>query len=242
MLFLIPETEVGIIAPSSPSNVVLLEHGQHILGPLVGQFTVNRLIDTPLTAEQLQVILLSSFDSVFEISTNLVDIPYLSGVMVLVNQCLDRVRGSLIVFLRHQHARIVYLASILADRCPPSTIVGQNHRIIVVEREDDIFVTFRYLQILHGLVALPQIRTDNEGALWLTLAQCLMNLDNQLIPLLVVVGNRLVHELISHRVVAIALQYVRQLVPHVDELLLRLIRSEQRIGIGLSLIHGIEIV
>ena len=57
-----------------------------------------------------------------------------------------------------------------------------------------------------------------------------------------VFGNGLIHEFVGYRVVAETLQYVRQLVPHVDKVLLRLLGSEQSICIGLSLVDGIEIV
>ena len=86
--------------------------------------------------------------------------------------------------------------------------MGQNHRVVIVEREDDVLVVFGHLQILDGSVALPHIRTNDEGALWLTLAKCLVNLGNELVPLFVVFSYRLVHELISHGVDAVSFQHV----------------------------------
>ncbi|MBQ3753670.1 MAG: RagB/SusD family nutrient uptake outer membrane protein [Prevotella sp.] len=101
--------------------------------------------------------------------------------------------------------------------------MGQDHGVVIVEREDDVLVALGHLQVLDGAVALPHVAADDEGALRLTLAQCLVYLRYERVPLLVVVGHRLVHELIGHGVVAVALQHVAQLVPHIDELLLGLL-------------------
>ena len=69
-----------------------------------------------------------------------------------------------------------------------------------------------------------------------------MNLGNQLVPLFVVFSNRLVHKLVGNRVVAITFQNVRQLVPHIDKVLLCLLRGKQCVGIGIALVNSIEIV
>ena len=112
------------------------------------------------------------------------------------------------------------LSSIFADGRPPGGVVGQKHRVVVVEGEHDVLVTLRYLQILHCLIALPTVGAYDEGALWLTGTECLVYLGHQLVPLFVFLCYGFVHELISHPVVAVAFQHVRQLVPKVDEILL----------------------
>ena len=240
MLLLIPETEVSIIAPGSPGDIVLLEDGQHILRPLVSQLTVNGLINTPFATEQLQVVLLGCSNGILEVLTNLVDVPYLLGI--LLQQRLDAVGSSLIVLLGNKDARIVHLTRILADGSPPSTVVSKNHGVVIVEREDDVLVVLGNFQILHRLIALPAVAANDQCALGLTLTQCLVNLHDELIPLLVVIGYGLVHELIGHRVIAITLQHVTQLIPHVDEVLLGFLVLKQRIGAVIALVHGIEIV
>ena len=209
---------------------------------IVGQFAVHGLIDAPLATEQLQVVLLGSLDGILEVGTDVVDVPYLGGEMVLVDDCLDGVAGSLVVFLRYEHTGVVHLTLVLADGCPPCAVMRQNHRVIIVERQHDVLVALGNLQILDGSVALPQVRTDDQCALRLTFAQGLVHLGHQLIPLLVVFSHRLVHEFVSYRVVAIALQCVRQLIPQIDQVLLGLLRCEQRVGSLVFLVHGIEIV
>ena len=111
-----------------------------------------------------------------------------------------------------------------------------------MEGKDDVLVPLGYFQILHRLIALPAVAANDQRALGLTLTQCLVNLHDELIPLLVVIGYGLVHELIGHRVVAITLQHVAQLLPHVDEVLLGFLVLKQRIGAVIALVHGIEIV
>ena len=152
----------------------------------------------------------------------MVDVPYLCSKVVLVDDRLDGVVGSFVVFLRYEYAGIVHLAGIFADGGPPCAVVCQNHRVIIVERQHDVLVALGNLQILNGSVALPQVRTDDQSALRLTFAQGLVHLGYQLVPLLVVFSHRLVHEFVSHRVVAIALQCIRQLIPQINQVLLRL--------------------
>ena len=143
--------------------------------------------------------------------------------MIFVQQLLHLRSLSVIVFLRHEHTRIVHLAGIFADGGPPSTVVCENHGVVVVEGEDDVLVVLRNLQIFDSLVTLPQVASNYQCTLRFTLAQCLMNLYDELVPLLVVVGNGLVHELVCHGVVAVALQHIRQLIPHLYQVLLRLL-------------------
>ena len=120
--------------------------------------------------------------------------------------------------------------------------MGQEHRVVVVEREDDVLVTLRHFQIFHCLVALPAVGTYDERALRLTLTEGLVHLGHQLIPLLMVVSHRFVHELVCHGVGAEVLQHVGQLIPHVDEVLLCLLGGEEGVGAGTALIYGIEIM
>ena len=211
MALLIPETKVGIVAPGSPGNVVLVEYGQHVACPVVSQLAVHWLVNTPLTAEQLQVVLLGGLDGILKLGTDGVDIPYLLGVRLQL--ILNLSRSSLVILLRYQHTRIVHLALILAQWCPPSTIVCQNHGVVVVETQDDILVALGHLQVLHGLVSLPHVTTNHQCTLWLQFAQGLVYLGYQLVPLLVLGCYRLVHKLVSHPVVAAVLQGVRQLLP-----------------------------
>ena len=105
---LVPEAEVGIVAPGRPGDVELVEHSQHVAIPVVGQFTIHGLIHSPLPTEQLQVVLLGGLDGILELLTDLVDVPYLLGVWLQFR--LDGVRCSIVVFLRHKHTRIVHLA------------------------------------------------------------------------------------------------------------------------------------
>ena len=56
-----------------------------------------------------------------------------------------------------------------------------------------------------------------------------------------VISHRLVHELVSHGVAAVAFECIGQLVPH-DEVLLGFFRGEQRVGIGIPFERRIEIV
>ena len=132
MTLLIPETEVGIIAPCGPGDVELIEDSQYVAIPVVGQLTIHRLIHAPLTAEQLQVVFLRSLDGVLELLTDLVDIPY--ALSILLQLCLDFIGGSIIVFLRYEYTGIMHLTFIIsADGCPPGTIVSEDHRVVVME-------------------------------------------------------------------------------------------------------------
>ena len=120
--------------------------------------------------------------------------------------------------------------------------MGEQHGIIVVEGEHDVLVALGHLEILHRLIALPAVGADDERTLRLALAEGLVHLGHQLVPLLVIVGHGLVHELVGHGVVAVALQHVRQLIPQVDQVLLGLLRGEERIGSLTALVDGIEVV
>ncbi len=119
---------------------------------------------------------------------------------------------------------------------------SEEHGVVVVEGEHDVLVALWHLQILHGLVALPAVGTHHEGALRLAGAECLVNLCHQLVPLLVIVGHGLVHELVGHPVVAVALECVGQLIPEVDEVLLCLLGGEEGVGSAASFVHGVEVV
>ena len=96
MALLIPEAEVGIVAPRGPGNVELVEDGQHITSPVIGQLTVYGFIDTPLAAEQLQTVFLRCLDGIFELLTDLVDVPILFCVGLQL--ILDLVRSGIEVF------------------------------------------------------------------------------------------------------------------------------------------------
>ena len=46
--------------------------------------------------------------------------------------------------------------------------MGEEHRVVVVEGENDVLVAFGHLQILHGLMTLPTVGTDDERTLGLS--------------------------------------------------------------------------
>ena len=148
----------------------------------------------------------------------------------------------IVIFLRNHNTRICNLACILADRCPPCSTVGKNHRVIIMERQNNILVSLRNFKVLHRFVTLPTIATYNQSALRFTFTKCFMNLGNQSVPLFVIFCYRFIHEFVGNRIVAISFKYIRELVPHINETLLRFLRCEQCIGVFTTFVHGIEIV
>ncbi len=87
--------------------------------------------------------------------------------------------------------------------------MSEDHRVVVVETEDDVLVSFRNTQVLECLVSLPAVRPDDEGSVRLTFPEGSVHLGHKLVPLLVFISYRFVHKFIGYPVRAVFLQDVR---------------------------------
>lgn len=76
----------------------------------------------------------------------------------------------------------------------------------------------------------------------LRFAQRAVHFGDQFVPLLVFFGDGLVHEFVGHVIRTVTAQDLGELIPHVDQVLLRFLGIEKRVGLRVALKHRIEIV
>ena len=115
-----------------------------------------------------------------------------------------------------------------------------NHRVVIVETEDEVLVVFGNFQEFERADALPKVGADYECALRFAGADGLVDFCNKVVPLLVFFGGGLVHKFVSHPVGTVSAERILELTPKVDETLLRLLVGKK--GVVSAFVAGIEIM
>ena len=115
-----------------------------------------------------------------------------------------------------------------------------NHRVVVVETEDEVLVVFGHFEEFERADTLPKVGADDQGAVRLTLADCLVDFCDKGVPLLVLLGGWLVHKLVCNPVGAVTDERVLQLSPKVNQALLCFLVGEKRVVS--AFVGGIEIM
>ncbi len=98
--------------------------------------------------------------------------------------------------------------------------MGQEHWLIVVEGDNDIWVVLRHPEVFHSAEILPAVRTYEDYALGLQISESRHAAPDNLIPDLRVIGHRLIHQLIGDPAIRVLVQLTAQFFPAGVEFLL----------------------
>ena len=105
-----------------------------------------------------------------------------------------------------------------------------------MEAEDDVRVTFRKGEVLGCRVGLPHIASYHDHPFLFILTDYRISLLDKLVPILVIISNRLIHKFICHHRGTVVLKFCRKFSPAFKECLLCSLLSKQRLICSIEMV------